>query len=52
MMYLTSYLDAGHGRFIGTVHESGATSMADGFHRFSGRLGVASVTRARASPTR
>ena len=38
MLYVADYVDAGHGRFVGTVHESGATSMADGFFRFSGRL--------------
>jgi acetolactate synthase-1/2/3 large subunit len=32
------------GRFIGSVDERGAVAMADGYARFSGEVGVASVT--------
>lgn len=43
MRYLARYID-GPGRFVTSVHESGAVSMADGYARASGDLGVASVT--------
>jgi thiamine pyrophosphate-dependent acetolactate synthase large subunit-like protein len=44
MRYIASYIDAGQGRYVGSAHEAGAVSMADGYSRLSGRPGVATVT--------
>lgn len=43
MQYLSAYVEA-NGRFISVTHEGAAVSMADGYSRASGRVGVASVT--------
>ncbi|HVW45242.1 MAG TPA: thiamine pyrophosphate-binding protein [Amycolatopsis sp.] len=32
------------GRFVGATHEAGAVAAADGYHRLTGRVGVATVT--------
>jgi acetolactate synthase I/II/III large subunit len=44
MQLISEFTQKAGGRFIGTAHESGAAAMADGYARFSGRLGVATVT--------
>ena len=44
MMHVAAFIDEHHGRYISAVHEAGALAMADGYSRFSGRPGVASVT--------
>jgi thiamine pyrophosphate-dependent acetolactate synthase large subunit-like protein len=44
MQYLVEFMAAVGGEFIGAVHESGAVTMADGYGRVTGRIGVASVT--------
>lgn len=44
MLYLVDFREQHGGTFISTVSEGGAVSMADGYSRVSGRLGVASVT--------
>ncbi|MGV9862935.1 thiamine pyrophosphate-binding protein [Rhodococcus koreensis] len=44
MYYVADYLKAGFGQYIGAVDEGGACSMAQGYARVSGRVGVASVT--------
>lgn len=43
MQYCAGYMSLG-GRFIGTIHEGNAVSMADGFARESDRVAVVSVT--------
>ncbi|MEU5979723.1 thiamine pyrophosphate-binding protein [Streptomyces sp. NPDC047315] len=43
MLALCDYEDRG-GRFVPTVHEGGAVSMADSWSRMTGRVGIASVT--------
>ena len=43
MWYATEYQSRG-GRFIDVTHEASAVAMADAYHRFTGRVGVASVT--------
>lgn len=44
MDHVAKYVEAGRGRYIGAVDERGATSMADGFARAGGRVGVVTVT--------
>jgi thiamine pyrophosphate-dependent acetolactate synthase large subunit-like protein len=44
MQYVTDFIDNCGGTFVGSVHESGAVSMADGYGRVANRVGVASVT--------
>lgn len=44
MLLLSSFIEECGGTFVPAVHEAGAVSMADGYHRLSGRLGVVSVT--------
>ena len=44
MMHVAAFVDEQHGRYISAVHEAGALAMADGYSRFSGRPGIASVT--------
>lgn len=44
MHYLAHFIDSLGKRFVGCTHEAGAVAMADGFHRASGDLAVASVT--------
>lgn len=44
MRHLISFIEAGTGEFVSAVDEGGAVSMADGYARVSGRVGVASVT--------
>src|SRR5260370_22705997 len=45
-MYLVAELCGKHGfKFVQAKHEQSATSMADGFARASGRIGVATVTQ-------
>jgi acetolactate synthase I/II/III large subunit len=39
-----SYIEEHGGRFVPALDEGGAVSMADGFARTSGQIGVASVT--------
>ncbi len=43
MHTLVDFVTSG-GRYVGSVHEAGAVSMADGYARVGGRLGVASIT--------
>lgn len=43
MLHITDFVrDGGH--FVNSVHEAGAVSMADGFGRLSGGVGVVTVT--------
>jgi len=44
MQYVAHYVDALGGRFVPSAHEAGAIAMADGYHRISGELTVATVT--------
>jgi thiamine pyrophosphate-dependent acetolactate synthase large subunit-like protein len=44
MLYVTDFIRDCGGRYVGAVHESGATSMADGFARMRGELGLVTVT--------
>lgn len=44
MRHVVSYLEDQQGTFVSAVDEGGAVSMADGYSRVSGRIGVASVT--------
>jgi acetolactate synthase-1/2/3 large subunit len=44
MFHVLDFVESEQGRFIGSVVESGAVSMADGYARVSGRVGVISVT--------
>jgi acetolactate synthase-1/2/3 large subunit len=44
MLYLTDFVRDQHGRFIGATHECAGVSMADGYSRVSGNVGVVSVT--------
>lgn len=44
LLFVAEFVDREQGRFVGAVDERGATSMADGYSRVSGRLGVVSVT--------
>jgi thiamine pyrophosphate-dependent acetolactate synthase large subunit-like protein len=44
MLHITDYVDETGGRFVSAVEEGSAVSMADGFHRTSGKVGVATVT--------
>lgn len=44
MRFLIDFAEAEGGRYISTVDEGGAVSMADGYSRVGNRLGVASVT--------
>src|SRR4030081_1369416 len=45
-MYLVAELCGKHGfKFVQAKHEQSATSMADGFARASGKIGVATVTQ-------
>lgn len=44
MQYLASYLERGLGRFHPAAHEATGVSMADGWSRLSGQIGVVSVT--------
>ncbi|MEN0136604.1 MAG: thiamine pyrophosphate-binding protein [Rhodococcus sp. (in: high G+C Gram-positive bacteria)] len=43
MLFVAHYRENG-GDFVPTVHESGAVAMADSWSRFTGRVGVATVT--------
>jgi acetolactate synthase-1/2/3 large subunit len=44
MLALIDFMTREGGRYIPCAHEGGAVSMADGYSRMSGRVGVASVT--------
>jgi thiamine pyrophosphate-dependent acetolactate synthase large subunit-like protein len=44
MQYLAYFVEHGLGRFHAAVHEATGVSMADGWSRLSGEIGVASVT--------
>jgi acetolactate synthase-1/2/3 large subunit len=44
MFHVAEFVHAQQGRFVGAVVEGGAVSMADGYARVSGRVGVVSVT--------
>lgn len=44
LAYLGAYVENAGGEFVAAVAEGGAMSMADGFHRMTGEVGVASVT--------
>lgn len=44
MRIVAHYRGALDGRFVGATHEAGAVSAADGYHRLTGRVGVATVT--------
>jgi thiamine pyrophosphate-dependent acetolactate synthase large subunit-like protein len=44
LLYLEHFANRAGGRYIAAAHEGGALSMADGFSRASGAVGVASVT--------
>jgi len=44
MQHLSDFILNQGGRFIPTVSEGGAVSMADGYFRTTGRVGVASIT--------
>lgn len=44
MRFLVDFVDSEGGRFVSAVDEGGAVSMADGYSRVGGRVGVASVT--------
>jgi len=44
MDHIARYVEDGRGRYVPAVDERGATCMADGYFRVSGRVGVASVT--------
>src|ERR1700677_916498 len=44
MQHATMFSRDYGGAFIAAVHEGGAVSMADGYARISGRVGVASIT--------
>jgi thiamine pyrophosphate-dependent acetolactate synthase large subunit-like protein len=44
MLYLTDFIRDQGGRFVSAVAEGGAVGMADGYHRSTGILGVATVT--------
>lgn len=44
MLYLTDFMRDQQGRFIGAAHECAGVSMADGYARVSGKVGVVSVT--------
>ena len=44
MYHVMDFIHAEEGRFVGTVAEGAAVSMADGFARVTGKIGVASVT--------
>ena len=44
LAYLGALMEHQAGRFVGAVAEGGAVSMADGYHRASGDIGIASVT--------
>lgn len=44
MLMVADLIQDPRGRFVSAVLEGGAVSMADGYSRLSGRLGVASVT--------
>jgi thiamine pyrophosphate-dependent acetolactate synthase large subunit-like protein len=44
MLVVASYIEEIGGRFVPVAHEAGAVSMADGYHRATGRIGVASIT--------
>lgn len=44
MFHVAEFIHSQQGRYVGAVVEGGAVSMADGYARVSGRVGVASVT--------
>jgi thiamine pyrophosphate-dependent acetolactate synthase large subunit-like protein len=44
MLHLTDYLSNTAGRYVSAVEEGGAVSMADGYHRTTGKVGVVTVT--------
>lgn len=44
MQYLAEYIERDHGVFHAAAHEATGVSMADGYSRLSGRIGVATVT--------
>ncbi|MFC9833723.1 thiamine pyrophosphate-binding protein [Rhodococcus sp. NPDC127530] len=44
LAYLGAYVENEGGEFVAAVAEGSAVSMADGFHRMTGKVGVASVT--------
>ena len=43
-MYVSSAFETRGGHFVRVAHEAGAVSMADGYARMTGRVGVATVT--------
>lgn len=44
LAYLGAFIEHENGEFVAAASEGAAVSMADGFHRMSDRIGVASVT--------
>lgn len=44
MLYLADYIQQGQGTYVSCTIEGSAVSMADGYHRVSGEIGIASVT--------
>ncbi|MBV6756190.1 thiamine pyrophosphate-binding protein [Rhodococcus opacus] len=44
LAYIGAYVENEGGEFVAAVAEGSAVSMADGYHRMSGEVGVASVT--------
>jgi acetolactate synthase I/II/III large subunit len=44
MLHITDYLSDTNGRYVSAVEEGGAVSMADGYHRATGKVGVVTVT--------
>ncbi|GCE44293.1 TPP-requiring enzyme co-localized with fatty acid metabolic genes [Rhodococcus wratislaviensis] len=44
LAYVGAYVENEGGEFVAAVAEGSAVSMADGFHRMTGEVGVASVT--------
>lgn len=44
MFYVLDFIEREQGAYVGAVAEGGAVSMADGYAKVSGKVGVASVT--------
>lgn len=44
LAFLGAFIEAEKGNYVGAVREGGAVSMAEGYARMSGEVGVASVT--------
>jgi len=42
--YIAEFCNSGSGQYVGAAHESAAVSMADGYSRITGGLGLATVT--------